>query len=436
MNYQEAVSYLYDIPKFVGKTTQENTKNILKSLGSPEKGYKIFHVAGTNGKGSVCSYIDSILREGGYDVGLFTSPHLVKPNERIKINGMDVSDEDFVYAFNQVYNVVKDKSLNIVHPSFFEFIFIMALIIFKKRNIKLLVLEVGLGGRLDTTNIMEGQVVSVITSISLEHTEILGDTIEAIAGEKAGIIKKNVPVVFDGTTRDAIPVILKKAEENMSDTNLVDFSHIKIIKKDNKMIDFSLDTSYDVNVRFTINFPAEYQVINAALAVYSVDIARKKDNFFNKITDKNIFMGIKNMQWEGRMERVSCGQTAGNVYLDGAHNASGIAEFIKTVNSMENIGKKALLFGVVKEKRYSEMIKNLSQSIHWEYVYVTVMDTKRTVDTQEIKALFEKYGVRQVQTFDNAVEAFEAAIGKLGSEDALFVAGSLYLVGEIKSYLA
>lgn len=194
---KDIVEYLYKIPRFARTGGLEATRERLRLLGSPEKSFHYIHVAGTNGKGSVCAYMESCLRNLGFKTGLFTSPHLVRINERIRINHQEISDEDFCEAFYKVKHLVDvQKEQGIPHPTFFEFIYLMAMTAFQKAGIEYGVIETGLGGRMDLTNAVERPDITVITSIGLDHTAILGDTIEKIAGEKAGIIKAGVPLVY------------------------------------------------------------------------------------------------------------------------------------------------------------------------------------------------------------------------------------------------
>lgn len=191
--FQKAVEYLLSIPKFTKKNSLEHTKELLHILGNPQENMKILHVAGSNGKGSVCMFLDHILRAGGKETGLFTSPHLEDIRERFVINGEMCTKEEFLGAYGEVSEAVEIiKKKNFPHPTFFEFIFAMGMVLFSRAGVEYAVLETGLGGRLDATNSIEHPLITVITSISLEHTEILGDTIEQIAGEKAGILKPGV----------------------------------------------------------------------------------------------------------------------------------------------------------------------------------------------------------------------------------------------------
>ncbi len=239
MNYTEAVEYIYNIPKFTTKNKPEHTVEFLNRLGHPERSMKIIHVAGTNGKGSVCAFLSTMLTEAGKRTALFTSPHLVKINERFQINNEMVSDEEFLSAFLKVLDVVKGMQADgLPHPTYFELLFGVAMVLFEELKAEYVVLETGLGGRLDATNTVEHPLATVITSISLDHTEILGDTIEKIAFEKAGIIKPGVPVIYDGSSPEAEKVILARAKELGSPAYPVYPSMCEVFLKSDKSIDF------------------------------------------------------------------------------------------------------------------------------------------------------------------------------------------------------
>ena len=316
MTYEEAESYINDTPKFTKKNTLENTRMVLEVMGHPERKMKLIHVAGSNGKGSVCAYLSSILKAAGKEVGLFTSPHLVKINERFKINEEDVSDELFLEAFEGVMDLVrqllKEKPEEFAHPTFFELLFLMGIYIFYKAHMEYVVLETGLGGRFDATNVIEKPLVNVITSISLEHTEYLGDTYAKIAGEKAGIIKEGCPVVYDGTRKDVEEAILKKASEMHAKAYAIRPDMYKILMNTQKTIDFSMDTGYYEPMDVSIDSVAEYQIMNAMEAVTAAEVMDIG------LTEEDIHRGMERMHWQGRMETVLPG-----VILDGAHNGHG-----------------------------------------------------------------------------------------------------------------
>ena len=212
--YEEAAAYIEEIPKFTKKHTLEHTKTFLKRLGNPAADRKIVHVAGTNGKGSVCAYLQAILMAEGKRTGFFTSPHLVSVNERIRMDNVQIDNKTFLEVFRKVLKTVRRMEEDgIEHPSYFEFLFGMGMTAFAETDVEYIILETGLGGRLDATNAVEKPALSIITSISLDHTAILGDTIRKIAVEKAGIIKPKVPVFFDGSNKEAAEVIRTKGEE-------------------------------------------------------------------------------------------------------------------------------------------------------------------------------------------------------------------------------
>lgn len=426
MTYQEAVAYIDETPKFTKKNSLDHTRAFLKRLGSPQEKMKILHVAGTNGKGSVCSYLASMLKAAGKRTGLFTSPHLVKINERFVIDEEEVSDEEFLEAFHTVMACVEQmKEEGYPHPTYFELLFLIGMKIFEKVKTEYLVLETGLGGRLDATNSVEHPLVTVLTSISLDHTEYLGDTIAAIAGEKAGIIKEGVPVVYDASCREAEEVILKKAMEMHAPAYGIRPDMYKISKTTKKHIDFCIDCGYYDCIELSISSVAEYQVKNAAEAVTAIRVIDRDGSF----TDEVIRRGIGQMRWQGRMETVLPG-----VIIDGAHNEAGVEEFVKTARRLEADYPVTLLFAAVGDKDYRHMIETICRELRLERVIVTEVGGWRKVDVKEPEALFRQFGAKEVRAIPDVEEAFGEALREKG-DGILFCVGSLYLVGNIKSIL-
>ena len=426
MKYDEAVKYIDNIPKFTKKNTLEHTRLFLDELGINEDKMKIIHVAGTNGKGSVCAIIANVLKECGKNVGLFVSPHLVRINERIRINNKEITDEEFEAIFNKV----KDTTDRMVgkgfpHPSFFEFLFLMGMYMFSMNNVEYVVLETGLGGRLDATNSIVKPLITVITSIGLDHMEYLGDTVEKIATEKAGIIKRDVPVIYWGDDDRVVQVIEKKARQNNSVIRKICKKNYKICEKSDKSIAFSTLNEYYLNDTFLIPFIAEYQVENATLAIEAI-------SFIEDIRYKHneIVKGLMNVKWEGRMEIVSP-----KVIFDGAHNGPGIDEFVKTFKEYRCEGRKLLLFSAVKDKDYDYMVSKLTQT-DADVVYITHIDSDRGADTGEIYKDFEKYRcMADIVAEENVESALFSALEEKRKEDVLFCVGSLYLIGELKCAL-
>ena len=439
-NYKEAVKYIDEIPKFTKKNSLEHTRVFLNKLEINQNKMKIIHIAGTNGKGSVCAMVSNILVKAGKRTGLFTSPHLVKVNERVRIDNVLISDEEFLKAFSKVKSVVTEmEKEGYLHPSYFEFLFLMAMSIFNEKNVEYIVLETGLGGRLDATNSILKPVITVITSIGFDHMEYLGNTIEDIAGEKAGIIKENIPVVYWAENEVVNSVIEGKAIQKNAPAFAINYSYCKNKIKTDKSVDFWVQSGYYLGCDFSIPFICDYQVANALIAINVIGILFEKENnnknFNGKIRVKAleeeiIRQGLKEVKWEGRMENVSEG-----VFLDGAHNGPGIDEFIKTFKEYKCNGKKNILFSVVKDKDYDYMVSQISRT-EVSVVYVTRLDSDRGLDVNEIKADFEKYSCKaDIRTFNNADEAFEKAISDKEKNDVLFCVGSLYLIGEIKKYI-
>ncbi len=430
ITYDEAVAYLLDIPKFTKNKNKGNLREILERLGNPDRDFKVIHVAGTNGKGSTCAFMGSILKIAGYSVGMFTSPHLVKINERIKINGEDVSDEVFLAAFLEVKetvdDVIKDGG---EHPSFFEYIFLVGMEAFKNAGVEYVVLEVGLGGRLDATNVIDKPVVSVITSVSMDHMEILGDTIEKIASEKAGIIKKEVPVIFYGGNPSVENVVTKKAAEVGTEAVVIKDSDIKINSKTNKSIDFCIVNSYDKHGVLSVPFVMEYQTVNATLVIAAIDSLVHR-NILN-ISSDDIRKGLMATKWPGRMEQVG-----EHVFIDGAHNYDGVLRFKDFVNELtkHDDAEAYILFSVVKEKEYYQMMNLIEQIDRCKGFLVAPVKNARAAAVGDLAEYLEKSG-RKVYTFESLPEAYEYGLKLKVERDYLFCVGSLYMVGEIKECL-
>lgn len=426
MTYEEAAAYIEETPKFTKKNTLENTKAILRHLGDPQEHMKILHVAGTNGKGSVCSFLASMLHAAGKHTGLFISPHLVDVNERFVIDEKQVSNEEFLDAFRTVMGCVEQiEKEGYAHPTYFEILFLIGMVLFEKAGVEYLVMETGLGGRLDATNSVAHPVATVITSISLDHTEYLGDTVEAIAGEKAGIIKEHVPVIYDGENPAVAAVIEERAGKLHAPAYAIRKEMYKISSMTNKRIDFSINSGYYDYIELSISSVAEYQVKNAALAVTALKMLKEESSF----TDTVIKQGIAHMRWQGRMETV-----LPQVIIDGAHNEAGVEEFVKTAKRLEADYPVTLLFAAVGDKDYRHMIETICRELRIETVIVTEVGGYRSVDAKEPAALFEKFGNARVLAYPDVEEAFFAALKEKG-DGILFCVGSLYLVGSIKGIL-
>ena len=427
MNYTEAVDYIETIPKFTVKHPPEHTRELLSRLGNPQEGIKIIHVAGTNGKGSVCAYLNAMLLAGGKKTGLFTSPHLVRINERFQINGEDVSDEQFLAAFLKVEKEAKEyEAEGEGHPSYFETLFLMGMLIFKEAGVEYLVMETGLGGRLDATNVVEKPLACIITSISRDHTEYLGDTLEAIAGEKAGIIKAGVPVIYDASQPGPASVIAAKAKEMGSPAWPMEPSFYEMKTQSREGITFTFAYPGGEKAELAIPYVAKYQMMNASLAFYMMHILQDVHDI-----PKNVLAeGLSKIKWPCRMEMAAPG-----VIIDGAHNEDGIAQFVSTAGYFAKENEITILFTAVADKHYHEMIGEICEGIHPSHVVATQIDGSRVVPAEVLAEDFRKAGCTDVCAEPEIGAAYEKALGKKGS-GMLFCVGSLYLAGELKAYLA
>ena len=387
------------------KNTLEEVRDFLAELGDPEKDLKLIHVAGTNGKGSVCADLTSVLMEAGYRVGTFVSPHLVDVKERFLLDGKPAAEEDFERSFRQVLSVVKKMAeRGYCHPTFFEFVFLMAMVLYGEIRPDYVILETGLGGRLDTTNVIRRPLACIITSISLEHTQYLGDTTVQIAAEKAGIIKPGVPVIYDDNRQEASEVIRGKAE--------------------------SLGAPFypvgEADAYREVSFAAPYQAMNAALAVKALEALS-----IAGVDQEVCRRGLSKVCWPGRMQQIRP-----DIWLDGAHNPGGIGAFLRAVKEQQGEKRIQLLFAAVSDKDYHEMIRMLCQGLPITRVTVVHLNSERGLDAGILSQQFLQAGFQgPVEQYGTVREALGAALGYKTEQDRLYAVGSLYLIGEIEEIL-
>lgn len=427
MNYEEAVAYIEETPKFTTKNKLSHTKECLGRLGNPEKKFKVIHVAGTNGKGSTCAFLTSIFREAGYSCGLFTSPHLVVINERFQINEKNIDNQAFMSAFEKVKALADELvAEGSYHPTYFEMLFLMGMVIFAETGVDYVMLETGLGGRLDATTAVEEPAACVITSISFDHMQYLGNTIAEIAGEKAGIIVPGVPVIYDGNNPEAAKVIRKQAEALGSPYYEVKKENTEILRNTSAGIDFCMENEYYGNTAFSIPFIAGYQVMNAALALKTAEVLKDMVN----LPKDSVLRGIRETRWQGRMETVLPG-----VIVDGAHNEDGVEKFVETAEHFQKDYPLTLLFSAVDDKDYTDMIRTVAGRIRFQHVIVTQVGGYRKVPAEQLADIFRKEGCLCAESCEDVESSFRRALEYRGKEGMLFCVGSLYLVGEIKAII-
>ena len=427
MNYEEAVAYIEETPKFTTKNKLSHTKECLGRLGNPEKKFKVIHVAGTNGKGSTCAFLTSIFREAGYSCGLFTSPHLVVINERFQINEKNIDNQAFMSAFEKVKALADELvAEGSYHPTYFEMLFLMGMVIFAEAGVDYVMLETGLGGRLDATTAVEDPAACVITSISFDHMQYLGNTIAEIAGEKAGIIVPGVPVIYDGNNPEAAQVIRKQAEAMGSPYYEVKKENTEILRNTSAGIDFCMENEYYGNTAFSIPFIAGYQVMNAALALKTAEVLKDMVN----LPKDSVLRGLRETRWQGRMETVLPG-----VIVDGAHNEDGVEKFVETAEHFQKDYPLTLLFSAVDDKDYTDMIRTVAGRIRFQHVIVTQVGGYRKVPAEQLADIFRKEGCLCAESCEDVESSFRRALEYRGKEGMLFCVGSLYLVGEIKAII-
>lgn len=422
MTYQEAVAYIEEIPKFTEKHSLAYIRDFLKRMGNPGMDRKIIHVAGTNGKGSVCAYMQAVLLEMGRRTGFFTSPHLISINERIVVDREQIDDAEFLAVFEQVKETVDGMAADgVSHPSYFEFLFGMAMLAFAQADVEYIILETGLGGRLDATNAVEHPAVAVITSISLDHTAYLGDTVEQIAAEKAGIIKEGVPVIFDGTDPGAAAVIEARAKALHADCRKLGKNAFEIREITRKHIAFSRGSAYDKDELWTIRGCGTYQMMNVSLALAALETVLPEEYVDYERWKK----AVSRVVWKGRMEEIRPG-----VFLDGAHNPGAVEAFADTLDALGERGP-VILFSAVSDKEYEKMVSILCGRVKAGLYIVTEIKDSRKVPARELGEIFRRYTDSQVLVCREPAEALQEALARR-HDRCICCLGSLYLIGELR----
>ena len=380
-------------------------------LGNPEQAYPIIHVTGTNGKGSTIAFMREIFASHGKKVGTFTSPHIVSIHDRICINGQPISDQDFIRLANQVKEM--EQRLLETHDqlSFFELLTVIALLYFKEQEVDLVLLEVGIGGLLDTTNVVTGE-IAVITSIGLDHQETLGNSLEEIAEQKAGIFKQGRAAVIANLAPEAQLVCQKIAED-------LDVTLYQAVR------DFSFKSGHFSSsladlTRLKLGLEGAYQEENAALALQAFLLFMTERG--EKVDEEVVRCALKTTSWAGRLEAVT-----EHIYLDGAHNLPALERLVEFIQQKIQQGcHLQILFGALKRKDYSGMLTYLTDHLPDTALYVTSFDYQGSLEEQDLS------GYHRVASYRDFIDDFEKSAGE---KDLLFVTGSLYFISEVRAYL-
>jgi dihydrofolate synthase/folylpolyglutamate synthase len=420
MNYEEAIEYIYGTLKFGSKLGLHNIGELLRLMGDPQKKLKFVHVAGTNGKGSTVAFIGGILTEAGYRTGIYTSPYIQRFTERIKIGEAEISTDELAEITTFVKaNVDKMLEMGENHPTEFEIVTAIAFEYFYRKKCDIVVLEVGLGGRFDSTNIIDTPELAVITTISYDHTDRLGKTLPEIAFEKAGIIKHGGDVVIYGQCKEVEDVFDEACASRGAYPHKVDFSDLVSKKFDINGQTFCLDGYNDLQ----IGLLGCHQQHNAAVAVRAVEILRNKG--FD-ITEAAIRNGLKKTKWPGRLEVVSRDPV---VLVDGAHNIEGAAVLRKALE--EYFPGKAVIFimGVLRDKDYENMISMVLPGC--KSLYTVTPDSPRALTAKELSEAAGKY-CKNINICDTIEQAVNSSIEAASADDVICSFGSLYYVGEVR----
>lgn len=416
----EAMEIIKSTSHLGSRPGTERLKNLLTLMGNPQESLKYIHVAGTNGKGSTCTMIANILKESGYRVGLFTSPYLEKMNEQIQINNEMISEDDLTYIALEVKKCMHGLTQEQM-PTEFEIITAIAFLYFNKQRCDFVVLETGLGGSLDATNVISSKEVAVITNIGIDHTQFLGNDIHDIAMHKAGIICKGCIAVSYEQTSEVSKVLEEQCEQCSAPFMYADFSKITLINSSIKGQSFS----YDDYKNLFLPLLGEHQLKNAAVAIETVKALKQKGYM---VSETAIYEGLSHVFWPARFE---CLHEKPFVFLDGGHNTQCVNEFIKIINQYFKDKKIIFVTGVMADKDYHAMFQLLAPYAR-EFIAVQPMN-ERALSLSSLYRVLEQYCPR-VYGCDSVEEGIKLSMQHAHADDIICAIGSLYMAGEIRSY--
>lgn len=433
MDYRQALNYIENTGKFGSRLGLENVSRLLDILGNPHRDLRIIHVAGTNGKGSTCSFINSMLIYQGYNVGLYTSPYLEEFNERIKINNVNISDEDLAQSVSRVSDAIGQMiEEGCDHPTEFEIITACAFLYFRDRDVDFAVIEVGLGGRLDATNVCI-PLVSAITSISMDHTEYLGDTLARIAFEKGGIIKNKRPVVLYQQSDEVESVISSICSERDSELFITENDKIEYISEGMSSQSVNLEVMGHFYSGIEISLPGRHQARNLAVALSVLRLLEISSDI-SQVDTEALYRSIRETRWPGRMEVI---KTEPLTIIDGAHNPDGAAILSESVDRYL-VGKKInLVFGMLRDKDILSVAKLLA--VRADRIIITEPESPRAASSAEVHGIILEAlrgeDVPDITEIPDIEEAVRQAQSMAGDGEVVIYAGSLYMIGRVRSLL-
>lgn len=425
----KTIKYLEELRVLGSNYGLERTERLLELLGNPHKKLKLIHIAGTNGKGSTSSILGKVLIEHGYKVGFFNSPHLEEIEETIRVNDENIPEEDLVYLLEEIkpyVNKVVEEGYK--HPTEFEVLTCIMFLYLYRQKVDFGVIEVGLGGRLDSTNVIK-PILSIITSISLDHTNILGNTIQEITNEKAGIIKDAIPVITCNQKDEALYIIKNKALLTKSKLTIVDSNDFVFLEIVNDDIPYQRVSVNFNNNKYTLDLAllGKHQIINLSLAIKALEELEKLN--YIKVNINKLYKGVKNVKWKGRLEVLKKDPF---IVIDGAHNIAGI-EFLKSnIEEYFKYKNLYLILGILADKNVEEMVKIIAPVA--TEVYTVTANSIRAASANELKEVVLEYNNNCID-FDDYDKAIKLSLSKANKDDLIVAAGSLYMIGEIRKQI-
>ena len=414
--YDKALSYLYDLQKYGIKFGLSSTSNLLARLGNPHKNLKAVHIAGTNGKGSTAAMLSAVLTRIGMQVGLYTSPHLVRFNERFRINDQDMDDRGIMDVFLRVKDVVDERE----PPTFFEMTTAMALCLFAERGVDWAILEVGMGGRLDATNVIQPQ-ITIINNVAFDHQEFLGFTLGRIAREKAGIIKQGVPLITAVKQPVALAVIKERCSALAAPCYRVG-QQIKVRSRGKGRFSYrGLKWRLD---NLQLPLAGRHQLLNAATALGALEVLKEMGRLH--LTTEQVQEGLSKTRWPGRLEWFS---EHPPVLLDGAHNNAGIVSLRKALQEEYTYKRLIIVLGIMADKDLWGMLHRLAPLA--DHIILTRPRYERAAEPESLREMAGEFANR-TELIRSVRQALERAMTMATSEDLVVVTGSLYFIGEVK----
>ncbi|MCI5643982.1 MAG: bifunctional folylpolyglutamate synthase/dihydrofolate synthase [Peptoniphilus sp.] len=417
MNYTESVNWIENRNIPLGEFTTDNIKTLLEIFNKPQDKLKIIHITGTNGKGSVASFIANSLKENNFSVGKFTSPYITNIREEIKINNIEISEENFAKLASEIREKVEELDEKKIFVSGFEILTSLAYIFFAREKVDFAVMEVGMGGRVDATNVMEKS-ISVFCHISLDHANILGDTIGKIAREKGGIIKENSHIFSYPQEKEAEEVLRKISRDKNSTFDEFKENEVEILKSNEFGNKFNFRNYKDVE----INLIGEHQILNASLALMVLDFLKTEYN----LDEEKIKFGLKNAKNIGRTECLSKNPL---VVIDGSHNLDSIEKIEESIKKFK-YNKLILGFSLLKDKDHDKILKKIENIA--DKIVLTEIDNDRFTEIDVLMSEFKKFSRKEIFAIKNREKAVEKTLELAEEGDMILWCGSLYLIKDIR----